>query len=284
MLKPLLLGAALAAAPLAALAAGEPEITDFVFPFEGPFGSFDELQLQRGLKVFTEVCSNCHGLTLVAYRTLSDEGGPMLPEDQMRAYAAQYSVFDQALDEGQGADRPATPADHYGPSSLAQAPDLSLMAKARKGFEGPYGTGLDQLFNGMGGPEYIASLLTGYRDPPACAPADVEGYYNIAFANGAFPPSCVEANGEHMAPGSWIAMPPPLSEGLVSFDDGARNSVEGMAVDAASFLMWTAEPHLDARKKAGLTGIIFLALLGTLLFFTNKRVWAPIKHGPARGA
>ena len=159
------------------------------------------------------------------------------------------------------------------------------MAKARKGFEGPYGTGLSQLFNGMGGAEYIASLLTGYEEPPACAPEDQEGYYNVAFANGGFPESCVNEEGHHMAPGSWIAMPPPLEDGLVTFDDGARDSVEGMAVDTAAFLMWTAEPHMDARKKAGLTGVIFLAVLGTLLYLTNKRVWAGVKHpsvGPRR--
>jgi ubiquinol-cytochrome c reductase cytochrome c1 subunit len=280
ILRTLLLGALAAPllAPLPALAAGEPEITDYAFPFEGPFGAYDHLALQRGLKVFTEVCSSCHGLSYVAYRNLSEEGGPELPEDQMRAYAAMHTVFDPALADGQGEDRPATPADRFARSSLAEAPDLSLMAKARKGFEGPYGTGLSQLFNGMGGAEYIASLMTGYEEPPACAPEDQEGYYNVAFANGAFPESCVDENGHHLAPGSWIAMPPPLADGQVEFDDGSRNDLPALAVDVAQFLMWTAEPHLNARKAAGLTGVIFLVILAGLLYVTNKRIWAPVKH------
>lgn len=277
MLKTLALGAALALSALPALAAGEAEITDYVFPHEGPFGSYDTLQLQRGLQVYTEVCASCHGLSYVAFRNLAEPGGPELPEDQMRAYAEFYTVFDPTLEDGAGADRPATPADRFPQSALANAPDLSLMAKARKGFEGPYGTGLSQLFNGMGGPEYIASLLAGYRDPPECAPEDFEGYYNVAFAAGGYPEECKDEEGRNEYPGSWIAMPPPLSDGQVEFADGAPNTVEAMSVDAAAFLMWAAEPKLDARKQAGLTGVIFLSVLAVLLYLTNKRIWAPIK-------
>lgn len=279
MLKTLALGAALALTALPALAEVEAEITDYAFPFEGPFGSYDKLQLQRGLQVYTEVCSACHGLSYVAYRTLAEPGGPELPVDQMRAYAAQYTVQDPTLNDGEGGERPATPADHFGHSSLPNAPDLSLMAKARAGFHGPYGTGLSQLFNGMGGPEYINSLLAGYRDPPACAPENFDGYYNIAFASGGYPEECKDEAGNHLFPGSWIAMPPPLSDGQVVFADGARDDVEAMGHDVAAFLMWTAEPHLNARKQAGLTGVIFLAVLSVLLYLTNKRVWAPVKAG-----
>ncbi len=280
MLKTLALGAALAlsAAPVA-FAAGEAEITDYVFPHEGPFGSYDTLQLQRGLQVYTEVCASCHGLSYVAFRNLSEEGGPELPEDQMRAYAEFYTVFDPTLEDGEGADRPATPADRFPQSAIANAPDLSLMAKARKGFEGPYGSGLSQIFNGMGGPEYIASLLAGYRDPPECAPEDFEGYYNIAFAAGGYPEECKDEEGHHEHPGSWIAMPPPLSDGQVEFADGALNNVEAMSVDVSAFLTWAAEPKLNARKQAGLTGVIFLSVLAVLLYLTNKRIWAPIKAG-----
>jgi ubiquinol-cytochrome c reductase cytochrome c1 subunit len=254
-------------------------VTDYVFPHEGPLGAFDTLQLQRGLKVYTEVCASCHGLSYVAFRNLAEDGGPMLPEEQMRAYAEQFTVFDPTLDEGAGADRPATPADRFPASGLANAPDLSLMAKARKGFEGPYGTGLSQLFNGMGGAEYIASLLTGYHEAPACAPEDFEGYYNVAFASGGFPEECKDEEGHHTVPGSWISMPPPLSDGQVEFDDGANNSVEAMSVDTAAFLMWAAEPKMDARKQAGLTAVIFLLVLAALLYLTNKRIWAPVKAG-----
>lgn len=261
-----------------ASAAVETEITDFAFPYEGPFGSFDTNQLQRGLQVFTEICSSCHGINRVAFRTLADEGGPALPEDQMRAYAEGIEVFDQTLFDGEGDYRPATPADYFPTGGMPEAPDLSLMAKARAGFQGPYGTGLSQLFNGMGGAEYVASLIAGYEDPPACAPEDFTGYYNKAFANGGFPESCKDENGHHTVPGSWIAMAQPLYGDDVSFLDGSSTELQSEAQDVAAFLMWTAEPHLVARKQAGLTGVIFLVLLSALLYLTNKRLWAPHKH------
>ena len=256
----------------------ETELTDFAFPFEGPFGSFDTNQLQRGLQLFTEICSSCHGINRVAFRTLAEEGGPALPEDQMRAYAEGVEVFDQALFDGEGDFRPATPADYFPKGSMPEAPDLSLMAKARAGFRGPYGTGLSQLFNGMGGAEYIASLLAGYEETPACAPEDFPGYYNTAFANGGFPDACKDEEGHHTVPGSWIAMPQPLYGDDTSFLDGHSTDIESEAQDVAAFLMWAAEPHLVARKQAGLTGVIFLVLLTALLYLTNKRLWAPHKH------
>ena len=262
----------------AALAEAETHVEDFAFPFEGPFGSFDTNQLQRGLQVFTEICSSCHGINRVAFRTLADEGGPALPEDQMRAYAEGIKVFDQALFDGEGEFRPATPADYFPTGSMPEAPDLSLMAKARAGFSGPYGTGLSQLVNGMGGPEYIASLLAGYEDPPACAPEDFTGYYNTAFANGGFPDACKNEEGEHTVPGSWIAMQQPLYGDDVTYLDEHSTELDEEAQDVAAFLMWTAEPHLAARKQAGLTGVIFLVLLAALLYLTNKRLWAPHKH------
>lgn len=282
MLKKLTLGTALALGLTtgAVHAAGaEVEIIDFDFPFEGPFGSYDTLQLQRGLAIYTDVCASCHGLQFVAYRNLSDEGGPMLPEDQMRAYAAQFEVWDPTLFDGEGDYRPATPADHFGASAMSNAPDLSLMAKARKGFEGPYGTGISQLINGMGGAEYIASLMVGYHETPECAPDDMDGYYNAAFANGAYPEECKDEHGHHLYPGSWIAMPQPLYGDDVEFANGEVNTLESGSVDVAAFLMWAAEPHLNSRKQAGLTGVIFLTVLAVLLYLTNKRLWAGVKYG-----
>lgn len=268
------------AAGAATAAEVEVEIHDFDFPFEGPFGSYDQMQLQRGLQVYTEICSACHGLEFVAFRTLSDDGGPGLPENQMRAYAEFYEIFDQSLFDGEGDFRPATPADRFPSSSLATAPDLSLMAKARAGFHGPYGTGISQLVNGMGGAEYIASLLAGYHEEPECAPKDepMDGYYNVAFAAGGFPDSCIDDHGHHMVPGSWISMAPPLYGDDVEFADGHSTDLEHVAQDVAAFLMWTAEPKLMARKQAGLTGFLFLTVLSVLLYLTNKRLWAPHKN------
>ncbi|MDZ4096191.1 MAG: cytochrome c1, partial [Paracoccaceae bacterium] len=182
---------ALALSAGVALAAGtEGHIEDVAFSFEGPFGKFDEHQLQRGLQVYTEVCAACHGLKHVPLRTLSDAGGPALPADQVRAYAEQFDIFDAELDD----TRPRKPTDHFPESGLSNAPDLSLMAKARAGFHGPYGTGISQLFNGIGGPEYITAILTGYTGEEK-EEAGTTYYENHAF------------------PGGWIAMPPPLEDG-----------------------------------------------------------------------
>lgn len=256
MLKALTTSAAalLLSAGAALAAGGEGHTEDFDFSFEGPFGSYDELQLQRGLKVYTEVCSACHGLRYVPLRTLGDEGGPHLPEDQVIAYSENYEVFDAELDDF----RAAKPTDSFPVSALENAPDLSLMAKARAGFHGPYGLGINQFFKGMGGPEYIASLLTGYTGK------EKEEAGTILYENTAFP-------------GGWISMGPPLEDGLVDFDDGHANDLHHMSEDVSAFLMWTAEPKLNARKEVGLRALIILGLLTVLLYFTNKRLWAPVK-------
>ena len=252
----------------------ETEIEDFAFSFEGPFGSYDQMQLQRGLQVYTEICAACHGLELVSFRTLHDEGGPGLPEEQMRAYAEFYEVYDASIDDF----RTATPADHFPAVTGAGAPDLSLMAKSRAGFHGPYGTGINQFIKGMGGAEYIASILDGYHEAPECAPEDFPGYYNVAFAAGGFPESCIDDHGHHEVPGSWIGMPQPLWGDDVVYADGHSTDVEDTSQDVAAFLMWTAEPKMMARKHAGLAGVILLVMLSVLLYITNKRLWAPHKQ------
>ncbi len=271
---------ALGLSATAVLAAGEAHVEDFDFSFEGPFGSYDQMQLQRGLQIYTEVCAACHGLKYVAIRTLADEGGPALPEDQVRAYAARIEVIDAAT----GEPRPAIPADTFPESALAEAPDLSLMAKARAGFHGPYGTGINQLFKGMGGAEYIASLMAGYEEAPECAPADFPGSYNTAFANGGFPEECKDEEGHHTVPGSWIGMPQPLMGDDVEYADGHDADLHHEAQDIAAFLMWAAEPKLDARKEAGFLGVLFLVLLSVLLYQTNKRLWAPHKAAAKKSA
>jgi ubiquinol-cytochrome c reductase cytochrome c1 subunit len=229
-------------------------VTDYAFSFEGPFGRFDQAQLQRGLQVYTEVCSACHGLRYLPYRELSEHGGPAMTEEQMRAYAAMHDVTDADT----GETRPATPSDHFGLSADPNAPDLTLMAKARAGFHGPVGLGINQLLHGIGGPEYIASLLHGFTGEEKTE-AGATLYENPIFASG------------------WISMPPPLSDGQVTYADGTEATVEQMSQDVAAFLMWTAEPKMMARKSAGLTAVLFLIVLTVLLYFTNKKIWAPHK-------
>jgi ubiquinol-cytochrome c reductase cytochrome c1 subunit len=249
--------AAFALATGGAFAAGDSEshVHDFEFSFEGPFGIYDQMQLQRGLQVYTEICSACHGLRYVPLRTLGDTGGPDLPDDQVRAYAAFWEVYDSELDDF----RTAEPTDHFPGSALENAPDLSLMAKARAGFHGPYGLGLSQFFNGMGGPEYIASLLTGYTGE------EKEEAGTILYENTAFP-------------GGWISMAPPLLGDDVEFEDGSSAELEEIAQDVSAFLMWAAEPKLNARKETGFVAVLFLILLSVLMYLTNKRIWAPVKH------
>ena len=233
---------------------GDQYIKDYKFSFEGPLGSFDQNQLQRGLKVYTEICSACHGLKYVPLRTLGDEGGLGYSEDQVRAYAENYEIFDADLDDY----RPAIPTDHFPEVVDAGAPDLSLMAKARAGFHGPMGTGINQFVKGMGGAEYIASLLAGYTGE------EKEEFGTVFYENTAYP-------------GRWIAMAPPLYGEDVDFDDGHSNELKYEAMDVAAFLTWAAEPKMMARKHVGFRAVLFLILLSALLYATNKTLWAPIK-------
>ena len=235
-------------------AGGEAHVEDFKFSFEGPFGTWDQNQLQRGLKVYTEICSACHGLQYVPLRDLEQLG---YSEEQVIAYAANFEVFDPELDDY----RPAKPTDHFPANTSAGAPDLSLMAKARAGFHGPYGLGINQMFKGMGGAEYIASLLTGYTGEEK-SEAGAILYENHAF------------------PGGWISMAPPLYGEDTEFDDGHANSLHHIAQDVSAFLMWTAEPKMMQRQQAGFVGVFFLVVLSVLLYLVNKRLWAPIKRKP----
>ena len=266
MLKKLSLSIALAVGLTSgALAAGgEGEIKDVDFSFEGPFGSFDTNQLQRGLKVYTEVCSGCHGLKFVPLRTLADEGGPHLPEDQMKAYASEFPINDEAsnpqfYDAENDEYRTLLPTDNFPANHSLGAPDLSLMAKARAGFHGPYGLGINQFVQGIGGAEYIYSLLTGYTGEEK-EEAGVTLYENKAF------------------PGGWISMAPPLYGEDVDFDDGHANDLSHISQDLAAFLMWTAEPHQNSRKQTGFIAVFFLSILTVLLYLTNKKLWAPVKR------
>jgi ubiquinol-cytochrome c reductase cytochrome c1 subunit len=252
------LGLGLGAGPALA-AGGDGHVEDFDFSFEGPFGTYDKYQLQRGLQVFTEVCAACHGLKHLYFRNLSDPGGPELSEDEVKAYAAFFEVPDDSDEAFPGDMRTAIPSDKFPEVTSAGAPDLTLMAKARAGFHGPYGLGINQLFKGIGGPEYIASLLTGYTGK------DKEEAGAILYENTAFS-------------GGYISMGPPLWGDDVEYGDGTEATIEQQSEDVAAFLMWAAEPKMMARKQAGLSGVILLTLLSVLLYLTNKKLWARIKR------
>jgi ubiquinol-cytochrome c reductase cytochrome c1 subunit len=238
------------------------------FSFEGPFGKFDRAQLQRGYKVYKEVCSNCHAMKFVSFRNLADKGGPNFTEEQVKALAATFKVTDGPNDAGDMFERDGRPSDQFkapfandeaakAANGGALPPDLSLITKSREGWHGTF----NQLWNGIGGPQYVYSLLTGYEEPAGeIAKEQPEGkYYN-----------------PHFTAGHWIAMPPPLSDGQVTFDDGAKNTVGDMARDVSAFLAWTAEPKMEERKQTGLMVMIYLAILAGLLYYVKQKVWRNI--------
>ena len=214
------------------------EIEDIDFSFEGVFGTYDKKQLQRGLQVFTEVCAGCHGLKHVAYRNLGDKGGPELPPEQVKAYAAQFDIYDADIDD----DRSAVPSDYFSGSMVENAPNLSLMAKAR-----------------VGGAEYIVSLLKSYNEE------EKEQAGSVLYGNALYP-------------GGWIAMAQPLYGDDVEYMDGTEATLEQEAEDVAAFLMWAAEPKLNVRKETGFRAVLLLLLLSVLLYLTNKKLWAPYKN------
>jgi cytochrome c1 len=242
--------------------------------FAGPFGKFDRGQLQRGLKVYREVCSVCHGLKMIAFRNLADPGGPGFTTAQAEAIAAEYKVQDGPNDQGEMFERPGRLADYFpAPFPNDQAararynavpPDLSVIAKARgyeRGF--PYWL-LDMLTQYQEhGVDYITALLQGYEDkPPAGVTLPPGSFYDEYF------------------PGHTIVMPPPLSDKRVDYTDGSPTTVEQYSKDIAAFLMWTAEPHLEQRKRVGMQVFIFLVVLAGLLYFTKKKVWREVELHP----
>ncbi|MBX3580339.1 MAG: cytochrome c1 [Rhizobiaceae bacterium] len=245
--------------------------TEEDWSFAGPFGTYDRVQLQRGLKVYKEVCSACHSMELVAFRTLSDLG---YSEAQIKALAAEYTVTDGPNADGDMFDRPAIPSDHfpspYANSAAAAAsnngaapPDFSLIAKAR-GVTRGFPTFVFDIFTqyAEGGPDYIHSLLTGYDHVPPANLQIAEGtHYNPFFIGG---PS--------------LAMAKPLSDGQVTYDDGSPETVDQYARDVSAFLMWAAEPHMEARKKTGFSVLVFLVIFAGLVYATKRRVWSNVAH------
>ncbi len=248
---------------------------DISYSFEGPFGTFDRGQLQRGYLVYKEVCAACHSAHFLHFRNLADPGGPEFSEAQVKALAATFQVQDGPNDQGEMYERPGLPSDRF-PSPFpneaaarasnggALPPDLSLITKARAGWSGSLATlYTTHLWKGVGGPEYVYSVLTGYEEPPADLAAEApEGKsYNPYFENG-----------------PWISMPPPLTDGGVTYADGVEATVDQQARDVSAFLAWAAEPKLEERKRAGFQVLIYMAILTVLLYLTKRMIWSRVEH------
>ena len=243
--------------------------TEEKWSFSGIFGKYDKGQLQRGLKIYKEVCSACHSMKRVAFRNLGDLG---YTEAQVKAFASEYEVQDGPNADGEMYTRKAVASDYFPspfPNTEAAAaanggaapPDFSLLAKAR-GVE----RGFPQFVFDMvvpyqeGGPDYIHALLTGYQEPPAGLQVPEGTYFN-----------------PHFAGGIALKMAPPLSDDQVTFDDGTPGKLDQMAKDVAAFMMWAAEPELEDRKRTGFMVMLFLAGLAALVFLTKRAVYAD-KH------
>tara|TARA_B100001029_G_scaffold113249_1_gene93540 strand:+ start:2738 stop:3517 length:780 start_codon:yes stop_codon:yes gene_type:complete len=221
--------------------------------FKGLFGKYDRASLQRGYQVYTEVCAACHSMQYLSYRNLAEPGGPEFTEEEAKFIAASFEVLDGPNSDGEMFTRPAKlsdkfvmPYDNVEASKAANGgaypPDMSVLAKARKG-----------------GADYIYSLLLGYDDPPADIKLDDGVYYN-----------------KYMY-GNKIKMSAPLSDGIIEYSDGTEATKEQMAKDITTFLMWSAEPHLETRHKTGFRVIVYLIILSILVYLTMKKIWSRVE-------
>ena len=284
--KVLVIAAALALSGGAVAHAGsepyEPR-EDVTWGFQGPLGKFDQEQLQRGYKVFSEVCQNCHSADLLSYHTLGEKGGPFwnpkFPNSNdnpvVKAIAAGVNIDDIDADTGDKITRPGTTADRFkrpfpneaaarASNGGALPPDLSVIVKAREG-----------------GPSYVYSILTGYTR----APVGFDMSQMVTPANKHYNPyypgdmsSAWKGDAKHIPQGGFISMPPPLTPGKVTFDDGVKPTVDQQAKDVVTFLAWASEPKQMERKQTGLAVMIYLIILAGLAYASYRRVWRNESH------
>ena len=221
--------------------------------FKGLFGKFDRASLQRGYQVYTEVCAACHSMKYLSYRNLSEKGGPEFSVAQAKAIAASFEVTDGPNADGDMFQRPGKLSDKFvmpyenvkaaeAANGGAYPPDMSVLVKARGG-----------------GVDYIYSLLQGYEEAPSGITLDDGVHYN-----------------KYMY-GNKIKMSAPLSDDIVEYSDGTKATVEQMSKDVTTFLMWAAEPSLEARHQMGFKAIIYLIILTILVYFSMKRIWSRVK-------
>ncbi len=262
-----------------ALAAGGPApLRDGHFSFDGPLGKFNQSDLQRGYKVYAEVCSACHSMNLLSYRNLAQKDGPFYdpkfpnPNDSpyAKAIAAGIKVPDIDSDTGDTIQRPATPADHFlspwkndaaaaASNGGAIPPDLSVIVKAREG-----------------GADYVYSILSGYADPPPGLTVPDGKYYNLYFPVDIS--SFWKGPPNKVPPGGFIAMPFQLLPDRVSFDDGTKATTDQEAHDVATFLAWASDPKQIERKETGIAVMIYLILFAGVVYLSYRRIWRNVAH------
>jgi ubiquinol-cytochrome c reductase cytochrome c1 subunit len=226
------------------------------FAHDGVFGKYDKAQLQRGLKVYQEVCAACHSLGQVSFRDFAALG---YNEGQIKTLAKGWSTPQPTFDvkTGDRGERPNIASDRLPTVFYAgegSPPDLSLITKARHN-----------------GSAYVYSLLIGYADPATHKNEKGESLpkANYPSAGLHFNPYFANLN---------LAMAPPLVDGQVSYDDKTKSTKKQMAKDVSAFLTWTAEPKMEARKTAGWAALIFLLIFTGLTFLSYRSIWADKKH------
>ncbi len=250
LLKAFALSAAIFASAPALAAGSAPPPPNAHFSFNSIFGTVDRASAQRGFQVYKEVCAVCHAMRQLSYRNLLDLG---LTEAQVREIAATFTVTDGPNDEGQMFERPGRVSDRFrrpfpneqaarAANNGAYPPDLSVITKARKD-----------------GANYLHALLTGYVDPPAGVTVMDGMHYNPWF------------------PGNQIAMANVLNDGQVEYADGTKATVDQMSRDVTTFLAWAAEPEMETRRAMGVKVLIFLTILGGLVYAVKRKVWADVK-------
>ena len=223
---------------------------DVNWTFEGVFGYFDKQSIQRGFKVYREVCQVCHSLKYLEYSNLGKIG---FSEDEVKAIAASYTVHDGPNDSGDMFDRPGRLSDRFvspypneqaarAANNGAYPADLSLMIKARKD-----------------GANYVYSVLTGYETAPEGVTISDGLFYNPYF------------------PGHQIAMPPPLTAGMVAYTDGTEDSMEQMSKDVVNFLQWAAEPEMETRKIMGIKVLLYLVVFTVIFYLVKRKIWKDVK-------
>jgi ubiquinol-cytochrome c reductase cytochrome b/c1 subunit len=261
-----------------ALAEEAPHPPRQTWSFSGPFGTFDRAQLQRGYKVYKEVCATCHSMHLLSFRNLGEPGGPGFSKAQVAAIAAEAKVQDGPNDSGEMFERPGRPADRF-PSPFpndaaaraanggALPPDFSVLAKARS-YERGFPTFIFDIFTQYQeqGVDYIYALLHGYENAPQGFSLPAGTHYNKYF------------------PGHALGMPKPIEDGRVEYTDGTPATLDNYAKDVAAFMMWAAEPHMEARKRIGFQVMIFLLVFTGLLYFAKKKVWSTAPYAPGHHA
>ena len=242
-LRSMIAGAALAAAlatPAAAQFAVTPEPPKQEWSFEGVFGTYDLAAAQRGFQVYSEVCSNCHSMKQLHYRDLAGIG---LSTDQIKAVAAAVQVPAGLNDSGEPINGPGTPASQF------RSPFPNEKA-ARAALNGALPPDLSLIINAREGhADYVYAILNGYTHPD-------DPQWNLYY------------------PGHKIAMPQPIADGAVKYEDGTPATLHNYAQDVASFLTWASEPTLVERKKIGFRVMVFLIILSALLYLTKKKIWA----------